>query len=263
MTELGVELDGKSRSETRGGFWRRQLLPPTTRKQKVFDVLLGVVAPILCFVFDPIVFKGSFDDGLFPGYQSYAYMVSGVEIFLLLIWLVYGRELQPRTRLAGGMLVAGALFSGLLGLIILPFTIFGLFLGIGIFGFIPFLTGLVYLRNGRSAFQLAHNHFADRAWIGPIVAGVVIVLGAPAGLNLIASRFVSESMNAVLYANRQSADMAVDQIKYLRFFARPEVDRLVSAYATEIEPSRKAELKRRYLRLTGGDIEERLRVLAD
>jgi len=263
MTRLDIDLGGENRSTVRTGFWRRQFLPPTTRTQKIFDVLLGVVAPVLCFVFDPIVFKASFGEALFPDYQSYAYMVSGVEILLLLIWLVCGRQLQPRTRLVGGMLVAGGLFSGLVGVIILPFTLLGLFLGIGIFGFIPFLTGLVYLRNGRSAFQLAHNHFAGRAWIGSVVAGCVLTLGAPAIVNLIASRFVSESMNAVLYANPQSADMAVDQIKYLRFFARPEVDRLVSAYATENEPSRKEELKRRYMRLTGGDIEERLRILAD
>jgi hypothetical protein len=266
MTRLDIDAGGQSRSAVRHGFWRRQFMPATTRAQRIFDVLLGVVAPVLCFAFDPIVFKDNFGvaGGLFPEYQSYAYMVSGVEILLLLIWLVYGRQLSPRTLLLGGMLVAGALFSGLIGLIILPFTLLGLFVfGIGIFGFIPFLTGLVYLRNGRSAFELANNHRAGSVWIGAVVVGGVVVLGTPASVNFIASRFVSESMNAVLYASPQSADMAVDQIKYLRFFARPEVDRLVSAYATEDEPSRKEELKRRYLRLTGEDIDVRLRILTD
>lgn len=266
MARLDIDLGGEGRSAVRSAFCRRQFLPPTTRSQKIFDVLLGVVAPVLCFAFDPIVFKDNsgFAGGLFPEYQSYAYMVSGVEILLLLIWLVCGRQLSPRTRLLGGMLVAGAFFSGLIGLIILPFTVIGLFVfGIGIFGFIPFLTGLVYLRNGRSAFQLATNRRAGIAWITALVVGGVLVLGTPSSVNFIASRFVSESMNAVLYASPQTADMAVDQIKYLRFFARPEVDRLVSAYATENEPSRKEELKRRYLRLTGEDIDVRLRILTD
>jgi len=148
MTRLDIDGNGQSRSAVRPGFWRRQFMPATTRAQRIFDVLFGVVAPVLCFAFDPIVFKDNFGfaGGLFPEYQSYAYMVSGVEILLLLIWLFCGRQLSPRTRLLGGMLVAGALFSGLIGVIILPFTLIGLFVfGIGIFGFVPFLTGLVYL----------------------------------------------------------------------------------------------------------------------
>jgi hypothetical protein len=262
MTRLG--LSGESQAVVTTGFWRRQFMPSTSRAQIIFDVVFGVVAPVLCFAFDPIVFKSTgFGGALIPEYQAYAYMVSGIEILLMLIWMVCGRQLQPRTRLLGGLLIAGAVFSWLIGVLLLPFTLIGLFLIIGIFGFTPFLTGLVYWRNGRSAFQLAQNHFVDSSWIGPVAAGWVLALGVPAGVNFIASQFVSQSMNAVLYANPQSADMAVDQIKYLRFFAQPEVDRLVSAYAVESEHSRKEELKRRYLRLTGEDIDARLRILAD
>jgi len=163
----------------------------------------------------------------------------------------------------GGDIVAGALFSEFIGVIILPFTLLGLVFGIGIFGLTPFFTGLVYWRNGRRAFQLADVRHVGRAWIGPVVVGGVLVLGAPAGVNFIASWFVSESMNAVLYASPQTADMAADQINYLRFFARPELDRLVSAYASENERSRKEELGRRYKRITGQDIEERPRIRAD
>jgi hypothetical protein len=262
MTRL--DLGGESHAAVTTGFWRRQFMPSTSRAQRIFDVLFGVVAPVLCFAFDPIVFKSTgFGGGLVPEYQPYAYMVSGIEMLLLLIWIFCGRQLQPRARLLGGMLIAGALFCWLIGVLLLPFTLLGLFLGIGIFGFIPFLTGIVYWRNGRAAFQLAEKHFVGRSWIGPVAAGCVLALGAPAGVNFLASHFASQSMNAVLYANPQSADMAVDQIKYLWFFARPETDRLVSAYAAATDQSRKEELKRRYLRLTGEDIEVRLRILAD
>lgn len=261
MTRSNIKVEEPSRTDL--GFWRRQFMPPTSRAQLAFDVFFGMVAPVLCFVFDPVVFKSDFDDGLFSSYQGYAYMVSGAEILVLLTWLIWGKQLQPRAGLAGGILMAGALFSGLIGVVILPFTLVGLFLGIGIFGFIPFLTALVYYRNGRQALQLAQNHFPDRAYLGTVALGSLLVLSAPAGVNLIASRFVSASMNEVIHGNPQSADAAVDQIKYVRFLARPEIDKLVSAYAAETEPSRKNELKRRYSRLTGEDLEIRLRILAD
>lgn len=263
MTELDIDFGGQSRSAKTPGFWRRQFMPTTTGAQRTFDVIFGLIAPVLCFTFDPIVFRDGLDRALFPEYQPYAYMVSGLEILLLVVWMVWGRKLQPHTRMIGGMLISGALFSIVLGVIILPFSLLGLFLGIGIFGFIPFLTGLVYLRNGRSALQLSQTHRVARPWIGSVVISCVVVLGAPAGLTFIASHFVSQSMNAVIYSGPQTADMAIDQIKYLRFFARPQVDRLVSAYLLENEQSRKDELKRRYLKLTGEDIDEKLRILAD
>jgi hypothetical protein len=89
MTSLDIDLGGQSRAAGRIGFWRRQFMPATTRAQRIFDVLFGVVAPVLCFAFDPIVFKATdFGPALFPQYQPYAYMVSGLEILLLLIWII-------------------------------------------------------------------------------------------------------------------------------------------------------------------------------
>jgi hypothetical protein len=261
MTSLVSDL---VEQRSRAGFWRRQFTSDNTWAQRIFDVLFGVVAPVLCFAFDPIVFKASdFGGALFPSFQAYVYMVSGIEILLLLSWMGFGPQLHPSTRLLGGVLAIGGFFSVLIGVIILPFTLMGLFLGIGIFGFIPFLTGLVYLRNGRRAFQLAQTESGAGAWIRTLLLGWVLVLGAPAGVNFVALLFVSQSMNAVLYGNSQSADIAVEQLKYLSFFAGPEIGRLVSAYTAETDPLRREELKRRYLKLTGEDIDVKLRILAD
>jgi hypothetical protein len=280
MTKLELDRDGEGRVVDRPAFLRRQFLPPTTHSQTVFDVLFGIVAPILCFLFDPIVFRSAdFGPALFSDYQAFAYLVSGVEILLLMVWLVWGRNLQPATRLAGGMLMSGAVISGLIGLILLPFSLLGLFLGVGAFGFIPFLTALVYLRNARSAFRLAakpsrpHGSLrktvegrglsGNRDWVGATIIGCILMLGPPAALSFAASMFVSQAMNAVLSADERQADLAIDEIKCLQYFARPEIDKLVFAYEQANEPSRKEELKRRYLKLTGNDIEGRWRTIAD
>lgn len=278
MVTFATDERGISQSDIKLGFWRRQLRPPTTRPQFVFDVVFGVVAPVLCFVFDPIVFKDGFGGALFPEFQSFAYMVSAIEIMMLIVWLTCGRLLQPRTLLVGGILAAGALFCGLIGIAILPYSLIGLLIFfIGIFGFVPFLTGLVYLRNARSAFQTASNHRGKIAealgarstlssrhrWIGSTVVGCALALGFPAGLTLVATSVVTKAMNTVVNADAQRADLAIEEIKYLQFLAAPKVDELVSAYSAEKDLSRKEELKRRYAKLSGGDIDERLRIMLD
>lgn len=258
------------------GFWRRQLRPTTTRDQVIFDVVFGILAPVLCFIFDPIVLNDWFDQALYPEFQSFVYMVSGIEILLLTVWLTCGRSLQPRTRLVGGVLAAGGLFSVLIGILILPYTLIGLFVFfIGIFGFVPFLTGLVYLRNARGAFELASKGVGEKPkpltagpnwihrWIGPTVLGCILAIGLPAGLNLVAANFVKTAMDTVVNADPQRADLAIEEIKYLKFLAMPNLDQLVSAYAAESDLSRKEELKRRYAKLSGGDIDERLRIMLD
>lgn len=259
IQDLGISTSSRA-EET--GFWRRQFRPPRTRAQRVFDVLFGIIAPVLCFAFDPIVLKrGEFGGALFPQFRSFVYLVSGIEILLLITWMALGRELRPNTRLIGGTLIAGALFSGLIGLALLPLTLIGLLVVIGIFGFIPFLTALVYLRNGRNALEQSYS--GGSVWVRSVVAGCILALAPAAGLSLVAGTFVSDSMNAVIYANAATADTAIEQIKYLQFLAAPETDQLVVAYAAENDPERKKELGRRYLKLTGQDIEERQRILAD
>ena len=284
MTELEIAKD--NRSAASGGNLRYQSQPPTTNAQTVFDVLFGVVAPILCFVLDPGILKsGSFGFdfdlrlAIFPQLQGFVYLVSGLEILLLLVWLVGGRQPKSATHLVGGVLMSGAIFSGLIGTILLPFTLMGLFLGIGVFGFVPFLTALVYLRNARSAFQVAAKPLDLRESLGltpeaqvlnglrgslaATVIGCVLAVGPPAALSVAASMFVSQAMNAVLSADEQQADLAIDEIRYLQIFAQPPLDKLVSAYNETTEQSRKEALRRRYLKLTGDDIDQRLRIIND
>jgi hypothetical protein len=275
---LEMEHEGIGGGLARSGFLRRQFLPPTSRPQVIFDLLFGAVAPILCFVFDPIAFKSwEVGDALFPKYQAFVYLVSGIEILLLILQISFGKQLQSTSRIVGGMLMSGAIFAGLIGLVLLPFSFLGLFLGIGVFGFTPFLTALVYLRNARSAFRLAraldakgtswernYTHVSVYGgWLSATIIGCVLALGPPAALSYAASMFVTQAMNAVLGADQRQADLAIDELKYLKFFARPELDSLVVAYEQTNEQARREELKRRFLRLTGDDIEKRRRILND
>lgn len=274
MTQLG--LAGPTDRDERTG-WRHQFKPSTTHAQHFFDVLFGIVAPVLCFTFDPIVFQSDVGGALFSELGSFVYMVSAIEISVLILFIGCGRRLSPRTRLIGGVLTAGAVFSGLIGIVILPFTLIGLFIfGIGFLGFIPFLTALVYMRNAKSAFGMAGDIAVEpettaartevntsHGWIAASVIGSVLVLGVPAALNLIAARLVSASMDAVLSTDPYKAEIATEELTYLRFVHAPNLDRMVSVYAAETDLLRKKQLKRRYFKISGKDIDERLTIMLD
>src|SRR5688572_24998210 len=64
-------------------FWRRQFSSTLTGPQLRYDVIFGIVAPILCFVFDPAIFT---NDGFglvvvpIAQYKWFVYLSSALSI---------------------------------------------------------------------------------------------------------------------------------------------------------------------------------------
>lgn len=259
----GSRLDRDFRKEERGGFWKRQFQTRPTRSQIIFDVLFGAVAPVLCFTFDPFVFKDGFGGGLLRDYQMLVYLASALEIIGLVTWMIWGSKAPEATTLFGGILIAGAVVSGVIGLAILPFSLLGLLFLIGALGFIPFVTSFVYLRNARRAFTFGRRYLTENAIAGGAVLGFIIALGAPFALSYGLSSVASASVNQVLFADAANADLAADRLRYLRFVSINNLDPIVRSYADEKDLARKEQLKRRYERITGNDIEARLQRLND
>jgi hypothetical protein len=87
-------------TQARTGFWRRQFAPSVTRPQIIFDVVFGAIGPILCFVFDPIVFRsGIGGPPLLVDYRNFVYLFSGLQITLLCFWLLTGPGHQVWNKL--------------------------------------------------------------------------------------------------------------------------------------------------------------------
>jgi hypothetical protein len=170
------------------GFWRRQFDGAPTRAQCWFDVMFGVVMPMLCFYFDPVVFRGGYidDDGLYGGARFYAYTLSALEMVALCAWLSAGRGGRGPAVLAG-VLLAGAMFSFAVGLAILPYSVFGLIILIGALGFVPFLTALVYMRNAWRAADAAGRAGPGLQGLAAAAfgCGFLFALAAPAVLRLL------------------------------------------------------------------------------
>jgi hypothetical protein len=165
------------------GFWRRQFAEPATPAQRRFDVAFGLVLPVLCFVFDPIVFHEWLSDepGLLGRWQFYVYTISALEMVALAAWLCKAGGTGRPPAALGGMLLAGGVFSLALGVVLLPLSLLGLLVFVGVFGFVPFLTAVVYLRNGWRAADPDRSG-DDMSWrdAAALAFGFVLALGAPA-----------------------------------------------------------------------------------
>lgn len=244
----------------RPGFWRRQFAVPATIPQIIFDIVFGVVGPVLCFAFDPLVFRGGIGRPLFQEYQFFAYSFSAFEIAVLSVWLLFGARLPRGSGFIGGVLMGGALFCLATGLVLVPFSILGLMFGIGIFGFTPFATAIVYLRNGSRAVH-SSNSTTRISLAGPLLVGVVLALGLPGLLSVGVHEIAAHYVEDIVQGDSQHVRVATLRLRPLKYFAGAELDRIVDSYATETDPSRKQRLRSSYHDITGQDIETRIRAL--
>jgi len=253
-----ISLDPYGPLASQQGFWRRQFAPQQTRKQLIFDMIFGVHGPVLCFLADPIVFKSVLlTTALYSDYQLFVYLVAALQVPLLSIWLLYGVKFRSVGILIGGALMAGAFLSFLIGVVIFPFSLLGLLWLIGLFGFTPFLTAFVYLRNSVRAIKAQPKGLSlvFRFVVATIGAGYVI--GLPAIGSVGNARVATAWATEVIYADEATAATAANRLSWLPVVPARTLNELFWAYEREYDPVRRALLAQRYREITGEEISER------
>jgi hypothetical protein len=125
------------------------------RGEDVFDLLAGVLLPGLALALDPLVFRGSWLTGgpaLLGSFALPAYALAGLAGASLAGCVLLGARLPgPLRGLLGGALLTGGVLSLAVGLYLLPLSLIGLPLGVGVLGLSPLLAAAVWLRRGLSA----------------------------------------------------------------------------------------------------------------
>ena len=261
---VGGAFSPLSPTNGRQGFWRRQWQTEATLSQLIFDVTVGMILPVLCLVFDPIVFRGNLaGEPLLGGYRLLAYGLIAIEIVALGAWLATGKRAGEWCGVIGGVMFAGAFFSAGIGLLLFPLSVLGLMFGIGLLGFTPLVTGFIYWRNARRAFAAARSRMSRDALCLMLALGVLVSFGAPAFAHWRVKRLVERSVPELLGSDHQAAASAARRLGYLSPFLNGELDEIVFAYERETDPARKEQLARAYRRITGDDIEHRLNLLND
>lgn len=151
----------------------RSFLNGTATKPGVLDILFAAVLPVICFVFDPVLTRGSFGldmSSLLAEPTSIGLYVAAAlcSIFFFLSYLA------PGLRLAIGGTFTGGLLSLAIAVMLLPFSLIGLlFFGTGLLGLIPFVTSYRFFLRLRN---LGHSRKTLRLhWI-TYLAGMLAVL---------------------------------------------------------------------------------------
>lgn len=247
-------------TEEHSGFWQRQLSASGTAPQLAFDILFGILMPLLCFYLDPGILNGGFRTAVSEA-SIFIYAFSAIAIFTLAIWLVFGYRLRATRAIFGGVLLAGSVCSFSIGIMILPLTLLGILFLIGLLGFVPFLTGFVYFRNGWRAVR-QNNSGAERASrFSIVVLSALVAVAIPALGQWKATNIVKQSMGEILNQDAGPSDSAVRRIKQLRWIV--DTDQIVREYQKEVTGARKERLAKAYKDITGTEIEDRLRRLND
>jgi len=249
---------------TKPKFFRRQFSEYVTKKLFGFDVTFGIVLPILCFIFDPIFFHSWFSgiDALFGSFQLFAYAVGAIEIITLSLWLF--PRFYPRGigKVYGSLMLAGAIFSFTLGIILLPFTLFGLFFIIGILGFVPFLTGFVFLRNGIRALKQGGWDIDTDNLLLAIIAGSIFAIGGPLFFQWRVWKLTPRWINQIK-VERPNAERAKSQMKafnYITGYMGKEIKNSYKSVSCQ-NMGCKYRLFNAYMEVTGKSREETIKIL--
>ena len=158
-------------SAPKAGFWRRQFQSELSGRQKKFDVIFGFALPLVCFFFDPIVFKSDWgaNDGILTKFTSPAYLLAFTAIMATMASLLFGPKLKWANAFLPGTLAVSFVASLVVGIVLAPFSLMGIVLLIGLLGFTPLFTSFVFLRHSirtlRAAKPLLERGVLIHSWI--------------------------------------------------------------------------------------------------
>lgn len=166
--------------------WRERhfQLEPTIRQQK-FDWAFGVGLPLVCVAADPLVFRSWHGPGgaMLGEYKIFAYTLGIVSIMSMAAWLLWGHRLGELRPYLGGLFLAGSAVSLIVGLILLPLSVIGIFFFWGLLGFTPLFSSFVYFRNGLRAIEGARLDLSTRAVYQAAILAALYALIVPFVLN--------------------------------------------------------------------------------
>jgi hypothetical protein len=209
--ETQEETDGDLSTAETQGFWMRQFQREPTKRQRVFDWTYGVVIPLICVAADPIVFRSdSLGGALLGSYRPFAYLLSAASILGMAAWLLWGPRLGMLAAPLAGLFFVGSVISFLVGVVLFPFSLIGLFVYfVGFLGFTPLFSGIVFLRNGVQAYRTSLRGLDDQtAWQAAFLAALFAFV-TPYVVNVEVSGLINEiGRGEVNTIRRESAKLA-------------------------------------------------------
>jgi hypothetical protein len=235
-----------------GAFWKRQFQDQSTKLQRKFDWFFGVVLPLACCFFDPLVFKGaiSHNGALLGEYKPFAYLLSYASIILMMLFLLYGQKLKWFNAVLAGLFIVGSTISLLVGIAIFPLSLLGLVVLIGVMGFTPFFAAFVYFRNSIRAISYAGLAMNDALLFNLVAVSAIFSFVLPYVFYL----NVETSLREIESGNPQIIRENKNKLRYVAPFIN--VDRLGLEACGKTDDESKAEIRNAIYELSGMSDEE-------
>ncbi len=193
MQRLGLNEDiADTEFQWEAKFWKRQFQNKATASQKRFDWLFGVILPIACFVFDPIVFTS---ETVLGKYKAFAYVLSFVSVMAMSAWLIWDAKLKWLNGFLAGLFAVVSFISLGIGIVILPLSLIGLIVLIGVLGFTPLFCAVVFLRNSIRAYRTAEPFLEKRVLAYSFLLSALFSIVVPSVLNAEIKKLKHAKMN--------------------------------------------------------------------
>jgi len=246
----------KHESEELPGFLRDQFDDEPTRQRVAFDWVFAVTLPVVCLIFDPIVFS---DGGVFSSLRVFGYLAIGFGMLSFVVWRLWSNLSRWPAGILGGCMIGGFVFSLGLGVLLFPLSVAGIMMLIGVLGLTPLFTSFSLLRNGVLAARAAKlSRSCTRL---SVCLGIALFFIASAGPQWGANRVAANAMRRILNGSDADRSDAIATLKLLRPVAN--LDTIVFAWEKELDDVRKSALASAYEELTGTSVDDRLTRLRD
>jgi len=160
---------------------------------------MGVVFPLICFAFDPGIFRSTVlqPDGFLGDFQTFAYTLSSVSILSMMAWLLWGKRVGWLAPWMAGTFFSASLVSLAIGIALFPISLIGLIVIVGLLGFTPLFFSLVYFRSGMRALRFALAQYEKSTVLHVVAFSALMSLAVPA----IAQKHLGPSIRSLLNSN--------------------------------------------------------------
>ena len=235
-------------------FWQRQFQKEATDSQKNFDLVFGIFMPVICFMFDPAIFKAGdlwAAPAVFGKFKPFAYLLCSLSIMSLMAFLIWGKNLKGVNVFLSGLFIIGGLVSLAVGIVMIPISLLGLIILIGILGFTPFLTALVYIRNSVRAFKFAKPLTDWKLAAQAFVLTASLSLIAPILIN----KKIENAKQEILIGDAQTVRKEAEFLYWVSPITNFD-SLFIEFRSLNVGDEKREALKEVYRNFTGEDIEE-------
>jgi hypothetical protein len=263
-------------------FLIRQYTSPLTQRQKLFDLVFGVLLPFTVLLIDPIMFKSGWPffpqkplPSLFGFARVFCYGLIGMGMFGLIVSLFSGKRSPWLTTLLAGFFALGAHLSLLTAMFLLglmtptllreplvspqfPFKARDawLFLACLASGLILLCTGFVYSRNSYKGLLQGFQKFKWHTASLLFLAGLLLIPLIPAGMQIGADVYVDIMMTRLIADTVHIDPLAIRGMQLAFWCEQSCYAPLIHAYQMTTSETKHAQLEEIYFQINGISLSE-------